>query len=552
MCRGALGLNMSTRSFGWFTLLGVAGVLWVVGCADPAEQFGQREIRRCFECHGSTENGNFAPPPVNWGDSGGDAHQNHLQATSSHLAIPCETCHRVPNDVFEAGHIDSDLPAEVVFANLAMASEANPIYDGEGTCSDVYCHGATLQIGGGTTPSPVWTDADDDEAECGFCHGAPPPAPHPQRTTCDVCHGDVVDSDGEIFAPELHINGEVNVALTCGSCHGDDELSAPPSDTQGNSDTTARGVGAHRSHLRESDWHAPVECSDCHVVPAEVDDLGHTDSELPAELSWGASTYTDGAEPSFDGTHCTNVSCHGAGLASGGGTNTQPTWTLVDDTQAACGTCHGLPPSGVHPNRDDCESCHSPVVDSIDHFVAPELHINGTVETATECHSCHGDADSPAPPFDTLGETATTSPGVGAHQAHLRTSNWRATIRCEDCHPVPETINEDGHRDALRPADFNWGWVATYGGELSPNYDPDTNTCTDIYCHSGLRSGGALTEPIWTLVDDTQAACGNCHSLPPQGPHPSRDDCHVCHDTVINADEEFLDAELHINGVVNY
>ena len=33
------------------------------------------------------------------------------------------------------------------------------------------------------------------------------------------------------------------------------------------------------------------------------------------------------------------------------GENFQPTWNKVDGTQAACGTCHGLPPRG-HMDAD--------------------------------------------------------------------------------------------------------------------------------------------------------------------------------------------------------
>jgi len=111
-----------------------------------------------------------------------------------------------------------------------------------------------------------------------------------------------------------------------------------------------------------------------------ANDTGHLDSSLPAELSWGPLASDDGAQPIFDeaSTTCSQVYCHGATL-NGTGSNRQPDWTMVDGTQAQCGSCHTLPPGPPHPQQSDCTTCHECVVDS-NQNIRPEnahLHING-------------------------------------------------------------------------------------------------------------------------------------------------------------------------------
>ena len=73
----------------------------------------------------------------------------------------------VPEAVGDAGHLYSAGPAEVTFGPLAMSGGAFPVWDRDAaapTCSNVYCHGATLEDGENT--DPVWTVVDGTEAEC--------------------------------------------------------------------------------------------------------------------------------------------------------------------------------------------------------------------------------------------------------------------------------------------------------------------------------------------------------------------------------------------------
>jgi len=81
----------------------------------------------------------------------------------------------------------------------------------------------------------------------------------------------------------------------------------------------------------------------------------------------------------------------------------------------------------------------------------------------------------------------------------------------------------------------------------------NAGSCSAVYCHGATQSGGSVTEPAWTKVDGTQAACGTCHGLPPTEEHPSMADCSICHGCVATADMKITPegAAFHINGKVN-
>jgi predicted CxxxxCH...CXXCH cytochrome family protein len=78
-----------------------------------------------------------------------------------------------------------------------------------------------------------------------------------------------------------------------------------------------------------------------------------------------------------------------------------PTWTNVDGTQAACGTCHGSPPatggywhSGTHGNGSNaCSLCHPGVDGTGTGFLDPSRHVDGTVDVTprwgSRCFNCH-------------------------------------------------------------------------------------------------------------------------------------------------------------------
>ena len=210
---------------------------------------------------------------------------------------------------------------------------------------------------------------------------------------CRECHGD--DYTGGI-ANSSCITCHAAGPEDCVVCHGgtDNATGAPPEDLFGNIATTARGVGAHTAHLSGKSLSAGFECETCHLVPTTFDAAGHVDSELPAEVLFSNLALTDSAAPVWNSssTSCSESYCHGnwslAKEQSNSafiyaddvmqGNNATPTWT--DPESAACGTCHGLPPTGHTPfELNACANCHAAVVDSDGNIIDATKHVNGQI-----------------------------------------------------------------------------------------------------------------------------------------------------------------------------
>ncbi|MCX5741836.1 MAG: CxxxxCH/CxxCH domain-containing protein, partial [Proteobacteria bacterium] len=505
----------------------------------------------CDTCHGSS--GNAAPPKDTTGGTTTNlrsvgAHRSHVDASTWHAQVTCDQCHKVPTAVGSIGHVDTALPAEITFGNLA----GNTATWNGSTCSNAYCHGATLKSGtgpaGGTATKPVWTTVDGSQSQCASCHGTPPPPPHPSDADCGKCHDTMTAGGGLVItSPARHIDGnlDVNTNQACNTCHGGATGNAPPQDTLKNTATNTRGVGAHQSHLAPSTlFFKPIACTDCHVVPATVNSLGHQDTPLPAEVKFSGR---GGTSPTWNGATCSNVYCHGATLTSGtsgaGGTATSPLWSKVDGTQATCQSCHGFPPPAPHPQSSDCGTCHADVQAGANTtFTDTTKHIDGSVDVTTTqaCNSCHGGTNN-APPKDTTNGSATTLRGVGAHQAHVVTgSTWHADVTCAQCHVVPSSTTSVGHIDTALPAEVMFTGIATGTWNGS--------TCSS-YCHgSTLGAGGTATLPLWTKVDGTQSTCSSCHGLPPPAPHPAATNCEGCHPDA-GANHTITTPAQHIDGV---
>jgi predicted CxxxxCH...CXXCH cytochrome family protein len=330
-------------------------------------------------------------------------------------------------------------------------------------------------------------------------------------------------------------------------CHGDDTSNAPPRSMSGAVETTSVAVGAHREHMSVApDWHRQVECSDCHVVPAEVDSPGHIDGDGKAEVKFAMIA---GPGATWNGTTCT-TQCHGSALT--GGMQTVPTWTKVDNTQNTCGSCHGRPPQAPHPNNTSCATCHSTLdVDGVT-FLDPKRHIDGIVDVVAPsetggCATCHGSATSSAPPKDLHGNMDHTAPGVGAHAAHLKPSTWHLAVPCASCHVVPTTFTAPGHIDPDNVAEVIFG-------PLNPGarYTAGTTQCSNLYCHGTGQSGNGTMS--W--VASGPLACNACHRTDGTGMSGRHEKhvkdaklpCAMCHLSVVNLGLGIIRANLHING----
>jgi hypothetical protein len=370
----------------------------------------------------------------------------------------------------------------------------------------------------------------------------------------------------------------------CTACHGTEGQSAgPPAALGGATDPAYRGVGAHERH-REPLVSREVPCRECHLVPERLDDPGHVDTEWPAEVGWGngeiAALDTPGGIEPFDaGAQSCAVYCHSAS----GGSNPVPSWTggqvncgschgnpptepphpvtdaacalchagggsanppahvdgvvQLDLEGVACEICHGTPPPPRHPSADlPCGDCHAPGGSG-----NPDLHPDGVVQldlTGLPCTTCHGSAATDAaPPVDTYGRNETALLSVGAHRTHIDGTASSAAVPCDTCHLVPVTGNEPGHVDP-GPAEV-----------LDPvGYAGVPSTCTNA-CHDG--PGAANPAPDWTVVDGTEAECGDCHGLPPPYPHPNEPACADCHSTA-GPDFSIAIPEQHVDGRLDF
>jgi len=193
--------------------------------------------------------------------------------------------------------------------------------------------------------------------------------------------------------------------INCSSCHGGPDNAAPPRAVNGDTDTTTIGVGAHQSHLNSADpISAPVACSECHVVPAELNIDAHPNLiPGPATMSFGPLAKTAGAQPTWDraAATCSNTYCHGATLPAPPAPapsapnppfpkSGPPLWTLVDNSQSNCFSCHGSSPDQLgesHPFHIayTCDNCHARVVVvGMMTIRNPNLHIDGKIDVSME------------------------------------------------------------------------------------------------------------------------------------------------------------------------
>ncbi len=190
---------------------------YVVG---PDMQFVQAELHNngkvevavgCSSCHGWDQG--VAPPQNLHGLCGDDkpgvgSHAAMRRSPISAHRVNCSNCHLVPTGTWEPGHIDGDGKAEVQFKNLATLHDAQATWDGA-KCSNVYCHGSTLE--GGTATEPVWGDNSGKYSACGACHRITDPSGNADAD-CHSCHATSVDAQRNILRRGVHMNGVIDMA----------------------------------------------------------------------------------------------------------------------------------------------------------------------------------------------------------------------------------------------------------------------------------------------------------------------------------------------------
>lgn len=376
------------------------------------------------------------------------AHTAHVTAGPLANAFGCGECHPDPR-TSPGRHMNRQL--DLVFGPLATTAGATPAYSAsDHGCRSTYCHGAFPGGNPWNAPDWTRSgQGQADCGTCHAVPPGPPHmAVETTAAACAGCHPQTVGANGAILPGGAHVNGRkdavqahgagwtdaasagfhaysanggvssclgchsaagctechraggpANDFARCTACHGgtDNSSGAPPRTRwPGETSTSSRGVGAHSSHATGrlgggagTALSAPFDCAACHVAPASWTSTGHVDGSAQVtgytgnDPALAAAVKDPGWSPAA-GT-CATAYCHGATLQ--GGNRTIPSWTTVDGTQAACGTCHGRPPatgsdiggrSGhefhVSLQQVACSRCHHGFTATA---VDAALHVNG-------------------------------------------------------------------------------------------------------------------------------------------------------------------------------
>ncbi len=213
-----------------------------------------------------------------------------------------------------------------------------------------------------------------------------------------------------------------------------------------------------------------------------------------------------------------------------------------------CASCHGSDFKGGLTGTS-CYTCHRGASGPL------------------SCNTCHGSALNPAPPADLNGDSATSSPGVGAHQSHLAGSAVFADVSCSSCHVVPTAAGPGLHPLGTGAASLIFSGVAVtqtntpgtryYDSTMAtvvpqPTFNAQTLQCANTYCHGNFKGGNNFT-PTWTIVNGSQDSCGSCHGIPPndathQGKGITLQTCYYCHSPMIGPDGTIQDNSMHVTG----
>jgi hypothetical protein len=231
-------------------------------------------------------------------------------------------------------------------------------------------------------------------------------------SSCKLCHGSSYAGGSVVTEGCTECHSNPSGPEACNTCHGNfdaagnDTISwAPPRALNGSTFETYAGVGAHQAHLTDTTISKVVKCTQCHHVPSMFSASGHLngtveivfDTSLAARYS---ANHTFNPAPSFDNStaKCNNTFCHGNWKLRKADAHPSRSFAFSDSvmtgaayaptftggsSEASCGSCHGLPPSGhINVSRTSCGSgggCHTGIVNSSGNIVDKVKHMNGKI-----------------------------------------------------------------------------------------------------------------------------------------------------------------------------
>ena len=355
--------------------LGTCSNTFCHGTVSPTWGTDLSGTSQCKRCHGDTGNPNDAPPVDTAGNTGTvssnvsddvqvGAHQAHLQSLNDYSSdITCDECHAVPSAVGDAGHIDSALPAEMTWGDLAThnsgvyagGQDLTPTYAGSGGVCSNYCHGGNTFPADGspsTQTDPDWNTSlfsGTGGSDCGQCHGNPPNTGSHGGVSANVCSGCHLHvNDSATSAPffndlPLHINGVLDGGGDCITCH---DTGGAGTTGPNNRDAIVTEFGLAWGHKKSGRGTVTVaDCIVCHLEgnsatqsPSSYHADGNIDLRDPDGA--GETPITDYASNPFTFTEF-SISFNAGDRASAISTNSGDPQYIADTlTQKFCIACH--------------------------------------------------------------------------------------------------------------------------------------------------------------------------------------------------------------------
>lgn len=380
-------------------------------------------MANCQQCHGTNFNGGISSPSCAACHSGISVHKTGIMDPNSanfhgKYQLPsgfsaCQQCH---GQNFTGGNLSPTCVtchSAIGVHKAGIMNPSSPDFHGKyqltnGFTNCQQCHGANLS-GGSVSPSCATCHSTISVHKAGILdpssanfHGKFIANNQWNMTNCKQCHG--ANYSGGFQSPTcLTCHNQAAGPEACNTCHGnfsDPTKIAPPKDLNGNSATTFKGVGAHEKHLYTNSFGKTVDCNNCHTVPQTLNSAGHLDGTLPAEVNLnGLAVFNIAANANYNYSNvtCANTYCHGNfeflkdsapvnyqfaySAPKMEGNKRSVIWNKVDGSEAACGTCHGLPPIGHvdFGGLSTCANCHTGVVDAQGNIIDKTKHINGVI-----------------------------------------------------------------------------------------------------------------------------------------------------------------------------
>jgi len=383
------------------------------------------EFVNCQSCHGENFTGGISSPSCATCHSAISIHKIGIIDPSSpnfHGKYPlpngftdCQQCH---GQNFAGGNLSPTCitcHSSIIVHKSGISDPASPNFHGKNPLTGEFencqqCHGANF-TGGSISPScatchtaiSVHKSGINDPSSANF-HGKYLANNNWNLPNCSQCHGPTY-SGGTQSPTCLTCHSQPGGPEACNTCHGnfnDPTRIAPPQDLNSNTVTTAKGVGAHEKHLYTNVFGKTVECETCHTVPQSLNSVGHLDGNLPAEVDFnGLAIFNIAGNANYNSSNvtCANTYCHGnfeflkesAGMYGSvngqfaysapkmEGNKRSVIWNKVDGSEAQCGSCHGLPPTGHvdFGGLSTCTNCHFGIVNAQGQIIDKSKHING-------------------------------------------------------------------------------------------------------------------------------------------------------------------------------